>query len=119
MTIRFTRCEYSHEINQTCFISSFKVTETLPQAPVLFLSVGEWEQSLERWELALPEVQREALRQHRRQRRMVDGVRELSWRLQEAGRDKLDVSLFIHAGQSHQSVPLLSLQQAFMHHFQR
>ncbi|MCW2481824.1 alpha/beta hydrolase, partial [Candidatus Symbiopectobacterium sp. NZEC135] len=78
---------------------------------MLFLSVGEWEQSLERWELALPEVQREALRQHRRQRRMVDGVRELSWRLQEAGRDKLDVSLFIHAGQSHQSVPLLSLQQ--------
>ncbi|MGL9736302.1 MAG: hypothetical protein ACR5LF_14130 [Symbiopectobacterium sp.] len=94
------------------------MTEAHPTALMLFLSVGEWEQSLERWELALPEVQREALRQHLLQRRMVDGIRELLWRLQAAGRDKLDVSLdkldvslFIHAGQSHQSVPLLSLKQ--------
>ncbi|MFT8210736.1 MAG: hypothetical protein ACMZI0_09515 [Symbiopectobacterium sp.] len=88
------------------------VTGGAPAAPVLFLSVGEWEQSLERWELRLPEIQREALRQHRRQRRMVDGVRELAWRLQDASADKLEVSFFVHAGQSHQSVPLLSLQQA-------
>lgn len=26
ITIRFTRCEYPHEINQVCLISSFKVT---------------------------------------------------------------------------------------------
>lgn len=102
----------------TSFLQA-EVTDEASAASVLFLSVGEWEQSLERWELALPEVQREALRQHRCQRRMVDGVRELAWRLRNAGREVLEVSLFIHAGQSHQSVPLLSLQQAFMHHFQR
>lgn len=87
--------------------------------PVLFLSVGEYEQSLEQWEQRLPDEERRALQQHRRQRRMVDGVRELAWRLQAEGADRLAVSWFIHAGQSHQSVPMIALQQAFMHHFQR
>ncbi|MCG8710299.1 alpha/beta hydrolase [Brenneria sp. 4F2] len=91
-----------------------------PSPPtVLFLSVGEYEQSLERWELTLPEATRSRLRQHRQQRRMVDGIRELAWRLQSGAKDRLQVEWFIHPDQSHQSVPMLSLQKACMHHFQR
>lgn len=100
-------------------VTRFLHTTTSVASPVLFLSVGEYEQSLEQWEQHLPDEARAALQQHRRQRRMVDGVRELAWRLQEGKADVLAVSLFIHAGQSHSSVPMIALQQAFMHHFQR
>lgn len=91
----------------------------LCQPAVLFLSVGEYEQSLERWELTLPEEARRRLRQHRKQRRMVDGIRELAWLLQSGAKNRLHVELFIHQDQSHQSVPMLALQKACMHHFQR
>lgn len=105
---------YIHDV-----VTLFLQTPASACSPVLFLSVGEYEQSLEHWEQRLPDEARLALQQHRRQRRMVEGVRELAWRLQAEGAGALDVSLFIHAGQSHQSVPMIALQQAFMHHFQR
>ncbi|MFS2223640.1 alpha/beta hydrolase [Pantoea sp. B65] len=92
---------------------------TLQQPSVLFLSVGEYEQSLQRWELGLAEEERVTLTRHRRQRRMVDGIRELAWTLQAGAITDLQLELFIHADQSHQSVSMLALQKAFMHHFQR
>lgn len=84
----------------------------------LALSVGEYEQSLERWELDLPEARRRTLRQHRHQRRMVDGIRELAWTLQNRSPD-LRVTLDIYPQQSHQSAPLFALQHALRTHFQR
>ncbi|QTF09917.1 alpha/beta hydrolase [Brenneria izadpanahii] len=88
-----------------------------PATPVrLALSVGEYEQSLDRWELGLPDEQRVALRQHRNQRRMVDGIRELAWTLQERSPNLL-VTLSVYPGQSHPSVPLLALQHALRTHF--
>ncbi|MDX5628894.1 MULTISPECIES: alpha/beta hydrolase-fold protein [unclassified Brenneria] len=84
----------------------------------LALSVGEYEQSLERWELGLPDAQRQALRQHRHQRRMVDGIRELAWTLQKRS-PNLRVTLDIYPQQSHQSAPLFALQHALRTHFQQ
>ncbi len=92
---------------------------SVPPERVLFLSVGEHEQSLEEWELSLPADTRQYLVEHRWQRRMVDGVRELASLLQVGHISALQVELFIHQGQSHQSVPLCSLQKAMMHHFKR
>lgn len=82
----------------------------------LALSVGEYEQSLEAWEMNLPAQQRRLLRRHRAQRRMVDGIRELAWTLRERTPD-LSVTLAVYADQSHQSVPLFALQQALRAHF--
>ncbi|QTF07147.1 alpha/beta hydrolase [Brenneria izadpanahii] len=82
----------------------------------LALSVGEYEQSLERWELDLPDEQRQVLRRHRNQRRMVDGIRELAWTLQNRS-PNLRVTLDIYPEQSHQSVPLFALQHALRTHF--
>ncbi|MEE3651746.1 MULTISPECIES: alpha/beta hydrolase [unclassified Brenneria] len=89
-----------------------------PQTAGLALSVGEYEQSLEPWELDLPDEQRLTLRQHRNQRRMVDGVRELAWLLQNRA-PNLQVTLDIYPQQSHQSVPLFALQQALRSHFRQ
>lgn len=89
---------------------------TLSQRVSLSLSVGEYEQSLEPWEWQLPDEQREVLRQHRYQRRMVDGIRELSWSLQNRS-PNLAVTLDIYPEQSHQSVPLFALQHALRSHF--
>ncbi|MEC5317373.1 alpha/beta hydrolase-fold protein [Brenneria populi subsp. brevivirga] len=96
------------------------LADVLPQMtrPVgLALSVGEYEQSLDRWEMSLPAEQRLALCRHRHQRRMVDGVRELAWSLQNRS-PNLCVSLDIYAEQSHQSAPLFALQHALRAHFQ-
>ncbi|KAA9003288.1 alpha/beta hydrolase [Affinibrenneria salicis] len=97
-----------------CAAQSLAPGRALPAG--LALSVGEYEQSLEPWEMALPDKQRKALRQHRHQRRMVDGVRELAWILRER-LPALSVTLHIYPEQSHQSVPLLSMQHALRTHF--
>ncbi|WP_304164645.1 alpha/beta hydrolase [Lonsdalea britannica] len=92
--------------------------QTPTLSPVsLMLSVGEYEQSLEPWERGLPSGQREILREHRRQRRMVDGVRELALILKNRA-PEVDVSLQTYPGQSHHSVPFLALHTALRHHFQ-
>ncbi|KAB8307494.1 alpha/beta hydrolase [Erwinia endophytica] len=94
-------------------------TTSLRQETVLFLSVGEHEQSLEAWERCQPAEECRWLAQHRQQRRMVDGLRELAGLFQSHPVNSLQVELFIHPDQSHQSVPLCSLQKAMMHHFRR
>ncbi|TCV95154.1 hypothetical protein EDC52_10685 [Biostraticola tofi] len=86
---------------------------------MLYVSVGEYEQSLERWETGLPAPQRVALAKHRRQRHMVDGIRELAWTVQQPGAVNLQTELFIFPDQSHQTVSLLALQKAFLYHFRR
>lgn len=91
-------------------------TQKLTTPARLALSVGEYEQSLDRWELGLPDEQRVALRRHRNQRRMVDTIRELAWTLQ-ARSPNLLVTLTVYPGQSHPSVPLLALQHALRTHF--
>ncbi|RLM28107.1 esterase [Brenneria alni] len=90
----------------------------MTQPVSLALSVGEYEQSLEPWELGLPDEQRLVLRQHRHQRRMVDGIRELAWTLQNRS-PNLRVTLDIYPQQSHQSMPLFALQHALRNHFRQ
>ncbi|QCR10378.1 alpha/beta hydrolase [Brenneria rubrifaciens] len=104
-------------IQQAEFFPANAVPQTI--SPVnLALSVGEYEQSLAPWELNLPGVQRLALRQHRLQRRMVDGIRELAWALRK-GSPNLCVTLDIYPEQSHQSAPLFALQHALRDHFRQ
>ncbi|PWC15738.1 esterase [Brenneria roseae subsp. americana] len=94
------------------------LARSIPQTASLALSVGEYEQSLEPWEWQLPDEQRLALRRHRHQRRMVDGIRELAWSLQNHS-PNLQVTLDIYPEQSHQSVPLFALQHALRTHFRQ
>ncbi|MFB1116924.1 alpha/beta hydrolase-fold protein [Dickeya dadantii] len=83
----------------------------------LALSVGEHEQSLEAWERRLPEARQCWLRQHRGQRRMVDGIRELATQLR-LKTPLLEVTLQVHAEQSHMSASFPALLHALRHHFQ-
>ncbi|MCU5772233.1 alpha/beta hydrolase-fold protein [Erwiniaceae bacterium BAC15a-03b] len=99
--------------------ASFARRADIAAQKVLLLSVGEYEQSLQRFELTLDATTRATLAQHRRQRRMVDGIRELAWRLQAGQQQNLQTEFVVYADQSHQSVPMLALQKAMMHHFQR
>ncbi|MBS0968556.1 alpha/beta hydrolase-fold protein (plasmid) [Chimaeribacter arupi] len=97
--------------------------ETLKQASPVWpekmrLTVGEFEQSLQQREMALPEKQREVLAKHRQQRAMVDGVRELARHLQQAPGGE-HVSFMLYPGQSHQTVMPLALQDALLDHFAR
>ncbi|PLR37582.1 esterase [Chimaeribacter coloradensis] len=98
--------------------------QTLTQpAPVwpekVRLTVGEFEQSLQQSEMALPEKQRAQLAKHRAQRAMVDGVRQLSWTLQRAPGGNAHVSFMLYPGQSHQTVMPPALQDALLDHFGR
>ncbi|MBO8132913.1 alpha/beta hydrolase [Dickeya fangzhongdai] len=83
----------------------------------LALSVGEHEQSLEAWEQRLPDERQRWLRQHRGQRRMVDGIRELATQLRLTT-PLLTVSLHVYAEQSHMSASFPALLHALRHHFQ-
>ncbi|MBP2171230.1 putative alpha/beta superfamily hydrolase [Erwinia toletana] len=97
----------------------FALRSDIAEQKVLLLSVGEYEQSLQRFELSLDAATRATLVQHRRQRRMVDGIRELAWQLQAGQQQNVRTEFVLYADQSHQSVPMLALQKAMMHHFQR
>ncbi|ACS84492.1 alpha/beta hydrolase [Musicola paradisiaca] len=93
--------------------------QPLARSVSLMLSVGEYEQSLEAWELQrLPEERQHWLRQHRAQRRMVDGIRELAAQL-HLKIPQLTVAQRIYAEQSHMSASFPALLHALRHHFQQ
>ncbi|WP_033569116.1 alpha/beta hydrolase [Dickeya undicola] len=98
------------------FIASMEA-RPLHTSANLALSVGEYEQSLEAWEQRLPDERQRWLRQHRGQRRMVEGIRELATQLR-LKTPWLAVSLHVHAEQSHMSASFPALLHALRHHFQ-
>lgn len=100
------------------FIASLR-NRPLEYPIALTISVGEFEQSLERGEMQLPAKERTPLAMHRGQRRMVDNTRELVWLLEDARLVAFDVNHQIYAGQNHKTAPPFSLQQALAEHFRR
>ncbi|WP_395489056.1 alpha/beta hydrolase [Cedecea davisae] len=81
----------------------------------LSVYVGEYEQSLQPHEMKLPEARKAVLAQHRGQRAMVDGARQLAESLKAKAPQRVDFSLV--EGQTHLTIAPLVLHGAIINHF--
>ena len=85
----------------------------------LLISVGGNEQSLIAAEKKLPEAKQKMLLTHRQNRRMIDDSARLFEILKQADIKNVNVNYTIYANQTHQTAPLIALQDGIQVGFAR